>query len=287
MKIKKLHLIFLTIPLAIFMCFCFLMPNFAGSVYAYTTIPQICDKTEDSVDEITYDYPIDENNGVDVTLCIKNFNFEVGDTLIYYFLKLDSDSILYLKLTEIIITPSNIDAGGEYIFDPFNRDGVGSYAVKATIMRNESIIAKPTQLIIRISAPTDLDDLKLRISYQKEESAIAEFGVYTLTAKLYKDEEEVSMQNYKLEWRIVNQDNLLYASLDRPFVEWTPPQTGSFTFKAKIIIGDAPLTSQQLDISIARDNTQLVIICLVSFALLLTTGVIISTVISVKKERIW
>ena len=104
MKIKKLNLIFLTIPLAIFMCFCFLMPNIATSVYAETLVPQICDKHNDAVDETSYPYPIDENNGVDVTLGVINFDFEVDDVLIYHCLKLDSDSVVYIKLTEKIIT---------------------------------------------------------------------------------------------------------------------------------------------------------------------------------------
>lgn len=286
--------------LAICFCFSFFVPNFLLNVYAETTACIYDDNTEGHYSDgcSTYNYTT-ETSARTAKLFIKNYTFNIGDKVIYSVHKENSNkSFIYETIRaeevkdsngvvlnlggEVLITESNCKASLD--FDAYLYDGIGTYIVKALIFdENDNLTCKPAPLTLMIKSP-DKNTLKLLSKCDMYEKNSGEYGTYKIEAQLYYGEQILDINDFQVMWKIYtgNEEPPIFSTSS--LLYWSPSEAGNYNLEVKIV---GLNISNNIQITVAKDNTLKIIIFISSFVVLTTGILIISIVISIKKERVW
>ncbi|MDD2445488.1 MAG: hypothetical protein PHX09_01605 [Clostridia bacterium] len=238
--------------------------------------------------EMTYGYNdyADNPSGFSVTLTV-NYNFEIGDSITYYYLKTDSISVKYQTVKSLnptlIVDNTNIGTAGDITFNPYLLDKSGSYNIFALIqvgLTGEKIRANSVN--ITLNAPS-LSQLELKIYCTELQGASGELKTYFFSADILLDGKKVNSEDYVIYWYFGYPETYPYSN--KSSFEWKPNDTGNYLVFAKI--SDSNVKSKILSIVIDYDRTKEIILIIVGAVALMTLFVIITTYIKVKNERVW
>ncbi|MDD4816146.1 MAG: hypothetical protein PHQ62_03320 [Clostridia bacterium] len=288
MKKNKINLFFVFCAI-IFCATCFLIPitNNANNVSADSL--QVVRKTGSTSTSASTFSVLYANKDTNITFKINNFTFEVGDIITYYFLN-DNTSSKYQNLiindqTSITITNININTASEIILKPSILGEPATYKIMATVQDASTgylLIASP--ITFELCKP---EDITLSISYEILNSQSGEINTYRLIATLKYNGYVIDPTAYEIRWYLANMENNVPFA-NRTNFEWTPPELGTYTIRAEVDGTSSVINSGNvLSLLVVYGNTFTLIVAVSAIALLMTAGVIISTVIKVKKERVW
>ena len=217
------------------------------------------------------------------------YAFEVGDTITYYYLKIDKVSVKYntIKSTDMAtqtIAGQDIFMGvaGDIEFNPYMLDGSGEYRVFALIFDDsEGNAVKTNYFTIEIKAP-DLSALQLKINYTKIENSASGITSYYLYSEITHNGKKVNSEDFVIVWFMGGQDELPYSN--RSAFEWRPTEPGNYTVTAQI---EGEISSNTISIVVDDNRTYEILAIVIGVALLMTLFVVLATYIKVKSERIW
>lgn len=244
----------------------------------------------------------DDKNEV-ISLKISDFDFEVGDKVVWYYKNTTSANFIYQSLYDyhddhsgshgVIITEQNISDCGQIFINLLNMEGeffgatgLGTYVIKANIIRGSTVVT-PAQVSLSVEDKiTTGGGYRLTIYCQKTPDKSTEFGSYRCTATLTYNNIVMSLDGLELRWYFVNSASTKPFTNHQAFV-WTPEERGSYMLQAKVLIGDNLVESKIASLDVSTDKTTEVLIVAGAVAGVMTIGVVIGVIISVKRERVW
>jgi len=230
------------------------------------------------------------NKETNITLKISGLtNLEVGDTITYYYLNSDTSSkysILDINGQQsITVTNLNLSTASEISFKPSILGEPATYKVMATVLDDSTdFLSVASPITFELNKPSEIT---LSISYEIISSQADSMNTYKLTATLKYNNYIIDASAYEIRWYLANMDNNIPFA-NRTSFDWTPAELGTYTIRAEIDGVDSVIDSaNMLSILVVYDNTLTLIIAVSAIAVVLTAGVIISTIVNVKKERVW
>ena len=290
MKKNKINLFFVFCAL-ILGATCFFLPLTNNAIGVNAEIYQVVKKTgttSTSASTFSVAYADREAN---ITLKIAvpvGFEYGVGDTITYYYLntELSAKYSLIPNKDPVVIGPLNINTTtSEISFAPSILGEPGTYKIMATIFDAfNQYLWTASSITFTIEKP---ENLQLSITYEIVNSQANALNTYKLTATLTYDNNPIDENAYEIRWYLANVENTI-AFANRPSFDWTPTEVGTYTIRAEVDgLDEVVAGNNTLNISVVYDNTLTIILVVSAIALAMTAGVIISTVLKVKKERVW
>lgn len=246
----------------------------------------------------------DFNNNQTKRIWIDNFAFEIGDKVMYYYINTNSSSFSYVPLydynddhsgaSEIIITEGNIADQGEITINllkmngaHFASTGTGEYIIKASIIRGSSVFTASTlKLVVNDQVGGAEPSYKLTISSKKVKDYPSEFGAYDCRAVLTLNNTVVPLdERYTIKWYFVHNNSQMSFNAEQ--FRWLPEAKGSYTLKAQVVVDGDIVSSNTQTINVSVDKTLEIVLVALGIAGVMTIGVVISVIVSVKRERVW
>lgn len=291
-KILNLKFIFMCILCGVMLCAPLAFSHLATGIFA-APIKTGYIVSNSQPNEVTFDYPGMENvSSFSVTVEIIEYSFSVGDSITYYYLKLNSNESKYrhvLTGEEVAISITEENSSSACTFNPlaFSNGGVGTYQIIATIYdASLGDFVSPKALTIIINPPLD-SSYSLVIDKIEEQSMTGGLGVFHFFAKMYLGDVEVDINDFRINWYFAG-DSKIYSQ--RTNFQWNPTEVGNYTVYAEIVDNDGIATnihSDFLSVTVAYDRSVTMLVYVLIFAGLCLISVIISTIVSVKRERVW
>lgn len=288
---KSIVVVLINILLLIFLFLSsFFMTQSAVSIYAGPNNCYVYEKATGAFGNVPYNYSdyADDPENFSVTLTI-DYAFEIGDTIIYYYLKTSSISVKYqtIKVGEEaikIITSSNFFTAGDITFKPYTLGGMGTYNIFAIIQDvSEGTEVRADSINIILSKPIE-NNLKLRLTYTEIKGNANELQSYFLSAEITLNGNPVNSENYLIFWYFNNQRNFPFSN--RAAFEWKPTEMGNYTIFAEIS-GTDVVSEYPLAIVVDYNRTEIVLLGIAGAVVVMTLFVIITTYLKVKGERVW
>lgn len=247
-------------------------------------------KSSGAVGDVYYPYSEyeDELEQFSVTLTI-DYDFAVGDTIVYYYLKTDSISVKYQTIKSgseaiKVVTDENKLTAGEIQVFPYKLGGIGTYNIFAIIQdvyKGTEIKADAINLVLEKPL---VSNLKLEIMQPviiKGESN--ELPTYFLQAKVTLNKKPVNSDDYVIYWYFIDQRN--YPISNKSAFYWKPAEVGNYTFIAEI--KGAEVVSNTYPIPVTYNQTEIIMLCILGIGVVMTLFVVVTTIIKVKSERVW
>lgn len=282
-KILIVFLLNLTLILsAIFYVF-FLTPT---SIFAESNN---CYVETDEGDSGRVEYPYSEYKD-DPEFSIKltvDYPFDIGDTITYYYLRTDSNSLKYKTVEGIkVVTEENKLTAGDIEVCPHKWEGIGSYDIFARVWDNSKHIdVRANSITLVFEKPLE-SEFNLKIFYKQDEIQEGSNGLKTYLLRseveLY-DGNILNSDDYIINWYVVDSGNRLIGNTSS--IYWDPPEAGNYTIFAEI--KGMGVKSQEIMIFAYYNQTEAVLFGILGIAVIMTLFVIITTIIKVKGERIW
>lgn len=260
-----------------------------------TTNPTVAVKIPSSVSDITnkvtLSYEDAKNENYYINLKILNFDFQIGDKVVYMVIAPNTQK--YYPLFQgtdnavIDITSNNIGLKAEVRIKPLNYFvNVGTYTVLATIIHNGEQFST-NYIDIEIDLPAE-SNYQLQISYQEIKGNQNELSTYYLSAKIFLNSEQINADNMLISWYLQN-NNEPFRRMNSDF-EWKPEEPGIYTISAKIEGLASGLTIESKNpivITAVYNNSSTIFMWIGIIVGVAVLGLVVVIIIKVKSEKVW
>lgn len=283
-KILIVFLLNLTLILSAIFYALFLIP---ASIYAEPNNYYVKIKTSGRVGTVYFPYSEYENDpdNFSITLTV-DYNFEVGDTITYYYLKTDSNSLKYQAVEAIkVVTSENRLTAGDIKVYPYTWEGIGSYNIFARIWDDSKGIDVRADSITLVLEKPLASNLKLKILKPEIiQGESNELKTYFLQAEVKLNDKPFNSGDYVINWYVIDQGNQIIGS-NISAIFWKPTEAGNYTIFAEI--KGAGVRSPEITIVVNYNQTEIILFSILGIVVVMTLFVIVTTIIKVKSERVW
>ena len=232
-----------------------------------------------------------KNENYYINLKILNFDFQIGDKVVYMVIAPNTQK--YYPLFQgtdnavIDITSNNIGLKAEVRIKPLNYFvNVGTYTVLATIIHNGEQFST-NYIDIEIDLPAE-SNYQLQISYQEIKGNQNELSTYYLSAKIFLNSEQINADNMLISWYLQN-NNEPFRRMNSDF-EWKPEEPGIYTISAKIEGLASGLTIESKNpivITAVYNNSSTIFMWIGIIVGVAVLGLVVVIIIKVKSEKVW